>query len=209
MHANSSLRIRFAATGMILTQYENLRSILMKQNLHQSLMLLLLLSLGSAAYANVCSSVPGSVTCGNGSLDRLSGNGIVTLNSTTVTGPTTVNGVLSAEGANFETLDVNGSADLSNCIVNQSGNIKGALSAQSTKFRSILNVYSSTTKLINTKITTDLHIHHTDSKKQVVYLEKSTEISGNIIFDDRNGVVIISKDSKISGKVVGGKISYR
>lgn len=84
--------------------------------------------------------------------------------------------------------------------------VKGFLTASSTKFEKKLEVFSSETRLINSKVRHDLHLGHTDSKKQVVYLDNFSEVSGNIIFDDGDGDVIVSGQSKIGGKVIGGHI---
>lgn len=158
----------------------------------------------AAVYAGVCNIVPGSVTCGSGTVDSLSGNGMVTVNGTTVSGATLVNGLLNADDANFNSLDVNGSAKLTQCTVNDVASVKGSLTASSTKFEKNLDVYSSETRFINSKVSNDLHIGHTEPKKQVVYLDNFSEVSGDIIFDDGDGEVILRGQSKIGGKVIGG-----
>lgn len=159
---------------------------------------------GVNANANVCNIVPGSVTCVRGSVDSLSGNGSVTVNGTTVLGATLINGLLHAEDANFFSLEVNGSVKLAQCTINDLATIKGSLSASSTKFEKTLDIFSSETRFINSKVASDLHIGHTDSKKQVVYLDNFSEIVGDIIFDDGAGEVILRGHSKIGGKVIGG-----
>lgn len=156
--------------------------------------------------ASVCRIVPGSVTCGQGTTDSLSGNGMVTVNGTTVSGETLVNGVLNADDANFFSLEVNGSAKLTQCTINDVASIKGSLTASSTKFEKKLEIYSSETRFINSKVNNELHLGHTDSGKQVVYLDNFSEVSGDIIFDDGNGEVIVRGQSKIGGKVIGGQV---
>ncbi|MBA2649874.1 MAG: hypothetical protein H0U75_09845 [Legionella sp.] len=157
-----------------------------------------------AVNAGVCNIVPGSVTCSKGTVDNLLGNGMVTVNGTTVSGATIVNGVLNAENANFNLLEVNGSASLIQSTINNAASIKGSLNASSTKFESTLEIFSSETRFINSKVVSDLRIGHTDSKKQVVYLDNFSEVSGNIIFEDEDGEVIMRGQSKIGGKVIGG-----
>lgn len=157
------------------------------------------------AHASVCNIVPGSITCGKGTVEHLSGNGMVTVNGTTVSGSTLVNGLLNAEDANFFSLDVNGSAKLTQCTINEIASIKGSLVASSTKFEKTLEVFSSETRFVNSKVNQDLHLGHTDAKKQVVYLDNFSEVSGDIIFDDGEGEVILRGQSKIGGKVIGGQ----
>lgn len=181
----------------------------MKFYLKQSLVAILLIGSVSVANADTCNTVPGSITCGVGTVDALSGNGMVNLNGTIVTGSAIINGLLNAEDASFHSLDVNGSANLIQCTINGITEIKGSLSASSTKFQRELEVYSSSVRFINSKASGDLHIHHTDSKKQIVYLDNFSEVSGNIIFDDGEGEVVLRGQSKIGGKVIGGQMASK
>lgn len=176
----------------------------MKINIKKVVVTLFLTGSVATVNAGVCNIIPGSVTCGHGSADSLSGNGMVTVNGTTISGITQVNGLLNAEDANFFSLEVNGSVKLTQCTINDAANIKGSLTASSTKFEKTLEVYSSETRFINSKVSNDLHLGHTDSKKQVVYLDNFSEVSGDIIFDDGEGEVILRGQSKIGGKVIGG-----
>jgi hypothetical protein len=181
----------------------------MKINVKKMVATLCLTGSFAAVNANVCNIVPGSVTCGHGTVNSLSGNGIVTVNGTTVLGATVVNGLLNAEDANFLSLDVNGSVKLVQCTINDESSIKGSLTAASTKFEKTLKVYSSETHFINSKVSSDLHLGHTDFKKQVVYLDNFSEVSGDIIFDDGDGEVILRGQSKIGGKVIGGHTTLK
>lgn len=157
--------------------------------------------------AGVCNIIPGSVTCGKGTINKLSGYGVTAVHGTTVLGSTSINGTLSAEDASFSSLDVNGSVKLTQCTINEEANIRGSLTASSSKFEKILEVHSNVTRFINSKVNGDLHMGETSSKKQVVYLDNYSEVTGNIIFEDGNGEVILRGKSKIGGKVVGGKIT--
>ena len=157
-----------------------------------------------SAEASVCQSLPGSVVCGAGVVEQLSGNGTVTVNGTTVNGPTNVNGLLSATDASFSNLDINGSANFIQCTINGEASIKGSLNASSTKFESSLEIYSNEVRFINSKISGDLHVSHTDSRKHVVFLDNFSEVGGNIVFDDKNGEVVIRGGSKVNGQIIGG-----
>lgn len=178
----------------------------MKINIKKLAVTLFLTGSVAAVNASVCNIVPGSVTCGQGTVDSLSGNGMVTVNGTVISGATLVNGLLNAEDANFFSLEVNGSAKLTQCTINDAASVKGSLVASSTKFEKALEVFSSETRFINSKVSNDLHLGHTDSKKQVVYLDNFSEVSGDIIFDDGQGEVIVRGQSKVGGKVIGGQV---
>ncbi|WP_133131361.1 hypothetical protein [Legionella yabuuchiae] len=170
---------------------------------------LMLTSAVTAVNADVCKHAPGSVTCGKGTVGSLSGNGMVTVNGTTVEGATLVNGMLNADDANFASLNVNGSAVLIQCVVNQNAEIKGSLKASLSIFEKSLDIFSSSIRLINSKINENLQIHHTDNKTQEVILENNSEVSGDIVFDDGHGKVYIRGDSKVGGNVIGGEIIKR
>lgn len=163
----------------------------------------------AALNAGVCNVVPGRVICGKGSIENLSGNGMVALNGTTISGTTVVDGLLNADDANFFSLKVNGSVKLMQCIVNDTASIKGSLTASSTKFEKTLNVYSNEIRFINSKVVSNLHFGSTESKKQIVYLDNFSEVVGDIIFDDGNGKVVLRGQSKIGGKVIGGHTTLK
>jgi hypothetical protein len=177
----------------------------MKMHLKKTIAAIFLTGSVAAANADVCNIIPGSVTCSSGTVDSLTGNGTVTVNGTTVSGTTLVNGLLNAEDANFYSLDVNGSVKLIQCTINHTATIKGSLTASSTKFDNTLKLYSSETRFINSKVGGDLHLGHTDPKKQIVYLDNFSEIAGNVIFDDGDGEVVLRGQSKVNGKVIGGR----
>lgn len=181
----------------------------MKIHFKKTILALILSSGAITANAAICNIVPGSVTCTQGTVDSLVGNGMVSVYGTTVKGATVVNGLLHAEDANFNTLEVNGSVKLSQCTINDIANINGSLNASSTKFENTLEIHSSETRFINSKVARDLHIGHTDSKKQVVYLDNFSEVTGDIVFDDQDGEVILRGQSKIGGKVIGGHTTVK
>lgn len=160
----------------------------------------------TSANADVCTIAPGTTTCGKGTVNSLTGNGIVLVHGTTVEGPTQVNGILTAEDANFSTLNSNGAVSLSHCVIRLGAEIKGSLKASSTQFESSADIYSNSVQLNNTKVKNNLHIHHTDSGKQEVHLDNASEIGGDVIFDDGKGEVYLGKNSKILGNVTGGTI---
>jgi hypothetical protein len=169
--------------------------------------MLLISSISSVEAGGVCNIQPGSVNCGHGTVEHVYGNGMVNIDGTTVTGATMVNGSLSAKDANFLSLDVNGSAHLMNSIVNEQSSIKGELTASSTKFEHGLTIYSNSTKLIKSTIKGDLHVPHINPKKQVIYLDNASEVTGDIVFDDGHGMVFIRGKSRVGGHIIGGTSS--
>jgi len=59
---------------------------------------------------------------------------------------------------------------------------------------------------MNSQIRGDLHVFRSEQGEQVILLDKDSEVSGNVIFDDNRGVVIVRGKSKVDGKIIGGKI---
>lgn len=167
---------------------------------------LMLSGIVGAVHADVCKQTPGSVTCGKGRVNSLTGNGMVSVAGTTIEGPTIVNGMLTADDANFSTINVNGSVSLMQCTVNDAAEIKGSLKASSTKFERSIDIYSSSIRFINSKINNNLQVHHIDNPKQEIYLDNNSEVGGDIIFDDGAGKVYVRGGSKIIGKVIGGEV---
>lgn len=167
---------------------------------------LMLIGAVSSANADVCKVTPGSVTCSKGEVDSLKGNGMVSVNGTTIRGITLVNGMLNADDASFSSLDINGNATLYKCSVNDEAEIKGSLKASTTIFEKSLDIHSNYIRVVDTKIKNNINVHHIDNSAQRVYLDNNSEVGGNIVFDDGNGTVFVSKGSTISGNVIGGKI---
>lgn len=168
--------------------------------------LFLLTGTVAVAHAGVCTRVPGSVNCGPGEVDKLSGNGTVTVNGTTVLGSTKVNGLLTAEDGSFFSLNVNGITKLIQCVVNDTVHIKGTLTASSSTFEKTIALRSNKIHLINSKVNANLHFKHSGAIKQVAYLDDFSEVRGDIIFDDGIGEVVLRGQSKVAGQVIGGHI---
>lgn len=181
----------------------------MNLHLKKTLVILILMGTTTITNADTCTSIPGSVTCGSGVVAGLMGNGMVNVDGTTINGAAVINGQLNAEGAHFVTLEVMGSANLSQCTVSDVTDIKGSLTALATDFQRNVDIYSTAVRFSKSNITGDVHVHHSDSEKQIVYLDKMSVVSGNIIFDDGDGKVIVRGHSKIKGKVIGGHVSRK
>lgn len=160
----------------------------------------------SIANADTCKSEPGNITCSNGEVNSLTGNGMVNVNGTTILGDTDINGMLNATDGSFNKLNVNGTASLIQCTINDIAQIKGTLTASSSKFENTLSIYSNMTRFINSKVNYNLTINHTDNKEQIVYLDNHSEVNGDVTFEDKNGKVIVRGGSKVTGNIYGGKL---
>lgn len=120
--------------------------------------------------ASVCSDIAGGINCNSGTINSLSANGMATANGTTISGKTSVNGLFEATDSNLFTLEANGGVLLTNCTISGDSTISGTLKATSSKFEKDLMIYSNEVRFNNSKVLKSLHIGHTGSKKQVVYV---------------------------------------
>lgn len=161
---------------------------------------------------NVSHDVPsnishGSQTYGKETVEKVQANGLVKLNGTKVTKHLQVNGSLKAENAQIEEMQVNGQATLDHCLIKQKSNVCGALIATDSRFEDELSV-SSERAVFDACELTSLHILRVRGYcgVQVVELKAKTKIDGPITFDGGKGEVIADSDTKISGRVIGGKI---
>ena len=167
---------------------------------------ILLVGYISSAHADdACNILPGIISCKKGVVDHIHGNGIASINDTTITGKTLFNGSLSANNATFSSVDLNGSVKLTQCTINDQAIIKGGLIASSTKFMHGVTVHSNKVEFLDSQIIGDLHMPRTEQEEQVVVLDKHSTIKGSIIFDSLHGVVILRGKSKIDGEIIGGE----
>ncbi|MBX9704720.1 MAG: hypothetical protein K5Q00_00565 [Gammaproteobacteria bacterium] len=168
----------------------------------------LALSSITSAYADdVCKYVPGIVTCGSGTVTNVIGNGLVQLNGTTVTGAVITNGSLIAKNAILNKVKANGSSSLTNTKVSGASYFNGLLNSVGSSFLQPLTLGSGNSTLDSTS-TTDITV--TASKppiQQKLTLQNASKVMGSITFQQGNGLVNLSSDSSISGKVNGGKIA--
>jgi len=179
----------------------------MKLTIKEMVLSILLAGGISSAHAeSVCNILPGVIDCGRGTVDRIKGNGVASINGTTITGKTVFNGAFSADNATFSSVELKGSVNFSQCTVSEQSSIKGALVASSTKFKHGITVYSNNVTFVNSQIIGDLHMPRTEQEEQVVLLDKHSRVKGNIIFDGLHGTVIIRGKSKVDGEIIGGKI---
>ena len=160
----------------------------------------------TAAAGPVCQYNPGETRCGEGTVADVHANGTANLNGTTVTGDTIVNGTLHSHGAKLARVDVNGSACIKDSQVSQTAMINGTLKSQHSTFASDIRLGSTLSTLdhtntVNIDVTADSSGHD-----QLIYVSDASTVQGDITFNSGKGIVYLSKDSKITGQVRGGKI---
>lgn len=147
----------------------------------------------------------GLVSYGKESIDEINHNGNIKLDGTQVR-HLQVNGLLEARYAQIEEMQVNGNTILDNCSIKQKSSIYGYLQANNSNFFDELSVASEEI-VLNSCSLKSVRMLKTSNypREQVVKLTGKTKITGSIIFDDKNGKVIVGPNCEI-GEVIGGKI---
>lgn len=149
----------------------------------------------------------GVVVYGTETLNGVQGNGFVTLDGTTVLGVVHVNGHLDAKNAKMASLSVNGNVCLTKSRVLGNSDITGFMSAVGSKFDGDIAISSKKITLDNCQATHIL-VRKTawSFGSQVVELNHKSKVTGGIIFEAGDGRVLLSPDSHVGGRVIGGQI---
>ncbi len=149
----------------------------------------------------------GIVSYGKETVDTLQGNGLVSLDGTTVRSKLEVNGSLKAVNATIGFLVCTGYANLQECVIYGTSEIKGFMSATKTVFQGQIN--ASTQKIYCTDcITESITVKEAGWTigAQSIELKGKTLVKGSIIFESNKGTVYVSDQSRILGKVIGGTV---
>jgi hypothetical protein len=168
----------------------------------------------------VCESDPASTICSRGVVDDLNVDGSTSLNGTTVTNTVTANGSLRANHSILNKVTANGSAQIRNSEIKghlccsgsadiykskvNTATISGSLFAVTTIFAEQLSLATDKT-ILQSSQTKDVIIQVVNNHEEL-YLQNNTIVEGNITFLSGKGLVFKSDNSKIIGKVRGGKI---
>ena len=132
--------------------------------------------------------------------------GNVIFNGTTIEEGLTITGNLEAKDATLNSLNIVGAATLKNTTISGATQIVGGLQATDSNFKDKIQITSKTVTL-NHSNTQDIEIKDDDAKSSPsVYLNDNSVVNGNITFVDGNGLVK-NNNSKINGKIIGGKLS--
>lgn len=149
-----------------------------------------------------CTRAMSNMTVGRVTLRCLNLTGIANFNGTTIQENFDITGSLSATAAHFNNLNAKGTVILDHSIITGITHIQGLLEASDTTF---LNDIQITTNSATFKHSTTKNIKVISKTPAQVYLDNNSVVEGNIEFTEGHGVVK-NHNSKITGKVMGGKI---
>lgn len=145
---------------------------------------------------------------GNETVDSVMCDGPAVLKQTTVKSNLNVTGTLHAEGISVAAgMTVLGATEISNSEVNGEVKISGDLSADHVQFKKGVAVDSSSVILNHTMVNGMLIVTSPD-KTPYVQVQCSSGVKGSVMFDGKPGVVQVTGDSDVAGKIVNGSTEF-
>jgi len=150
-------------------------------------------------------------------------NGDVTMTKGTVAGTLETNGTCKIDGVEIKgACDLNGDVKIDNATIHALSEVTGSFKALNTTFYNQLtaesekiSLHKCTTKDIRIKKTEpepsiwrsflNLFFKSTDNTQEVRLTD--TQVQGDIIFEANNGIVYLAGSSKVSGKIIGGRVA--
>lgn len=120
----------------------------------------------------------------------------------------TVNGLFDGDKCQVNELTVNGDAKLHECIIHGPAEISGEFDASYSVFQDDIILSCPSVTFNRCVILENIHIKYDPNAvgKQVVWLKNGSFVKGNITFDSKDGMILISKDSQFKGGAVGGHL---
>lgn len=133
--------------------------------------------------------------------------GPTVLKQTTVSGNIKVTGSLQAENISVQDIVVEGAVDIKNSQVTGSVNIVGSLMSDHVEYKKGVAVTSDKITLNHSTINGLMTV---TSQQNSPYLQVqcSSVITGSVFFDGKAGVVQVTGDSIVKGKVVNGSLEF-
>lgn len=144
---------------------------------------------------------------GKQTIDSVVCYGPTVMKSTIVTGDIKVTGSLQAEDLTAKNLLIQGSVDLKNSLIKGSTNAAGYLHADHVEFKQGIAVTSNDIFLNSVKVNGMVTVTSQD-KSPYLQLQCGSTITGAVLFDGKAGVVQVTGDSLVQGKVVNGAMEF-
>lgn len=154
------------------------------------------------------SSPYGPMTCSVGTTDSVHANGPLNMTDTIVKQATSVNGPFVADKAHLAKLTVNGPVIISSSVVSGTSDINGPITATKSSFDDTLTVAANAVVLTDSNLS-DIIVKGGDDgvvSPQTITIKGDSVIDGDITFNEKDGLVYVGPNVKITGKVIGGKV---
>lgn len=133
--------------------------------------------------------------------------GPTVMKQTIVTGNIRVAGSLQADNVSANNLMIDGPLNIKNSYIKGSVNVTGNFFADHVEFKQGLAIAADDIVLSNSKVNGLMTI---TSKENNPYLQVQCQslITGSVLFDGKAGVVQVTGDSLVQGKVVNGSLEF-
>lgn len=133
--------------------------------------------------------------------------GPAVLKGTTVSGDLKVTGPFTAEKITVSALNITGAADIIDSKVSDTVEVTGSLSAKGVEFAKGLTLTSDYIMLHKVKIRGSVTVN-SSSNTPYMTMECGTTIRGDVTFTGKAGVIQITDDSVVQGKVNNGAMVF-
>lgn len=144
---------------------------------------------------------------GKQQVDKVICYGPAVLKDTTIAGDVKVAGPLQATNISAGTMHIAGSATLSGSKVTGTAEVTGSLYAEKVAFGSDVNVSANDVTLHATTIKGSMIIS-SQATKPYLKMECGSVVAGNVTFDGMEGVIQVTDDSIVQGKVINGTMEF-
>jgi len=172
-----------------------------------------LLCLPLLSYADGCSlssggyhagnSFAGSTACVKANMTSLSVNGPVTIQQSTITSAV-INGPTDLNRSTVFQLTANGPLKLTEANINELV-LQGSLDAKKSTINKI-KISGEITLTDSTVTSVTFKRKSLASSPSKIYLKGKSQVNGDIVFENGQGLVYAEKTAKVTGKIIGGKL---
>lgn len=161
-----------------------------------------------------CMTLPASAQSGFGicdydkmTLPSIVCNGPAFLKETIVSGNINITGNMEAHHIKASDLNVTGSVNIHDSRISGNVQVTGNLASYQTEFKKSLTVYGEKVLLNHSIVRGEVKIHSTVNKPSLK-LTCGAGIAGSIVFEGLEGIVQVTGDSIVQGKVMNGTIEF-
>lgn len=130
--------------------------------------------------------------------------GPASVSNTSVTNETTIKGPIEASYSSFENMHIDGIAKLDHVKVSGELNMNGPVYAFDSDINEI-SIATSELRLSNTRVTKLVVRKNDNPQRQRVYLERQSKVD-TLIFEAKDGIVVLIDSTASVGKLEGGEI---
>ena len=152
---------------------------------------------------SVCQKAAGVMICQAGEVDTISSAGVVKANGTHVKKKVTIKGQAIFNRAELNDMRVLGELCLRDSLVKGQGKIYGFLNTQGSKFQKTIEVIGDNLRADSCEFE-DI-IMEAYGQTAAINLGNKTVVKGNVVFKGSPGLVTLTGQSKILGKIINGK----